>query len=72
MSGFRELVRQHDLAVAQAERLGALLHTRYGYGPKPKPKAADMQAALRRALTPALRQSRPTVNGRPALRGEIF
>ncbi len=66
---FHETLNRYNTVNTEARRLRAVLASRYGWDER-KQMENLKQVLTRQYRTPP--QPRPTVNGRPALRGEIF
>lgn len=69
MSHFREIIRRQQAAEREAARLRRVLKERYGFTPESVQQT--MYDILIKRFSPD-RPKRPTINGRPALKGELY
>lgn len=65
----RETLNEYQATMRKAKRLRQILAMRYGFTSE---SFETMRQAFTRRLPPRLPSRPPTINGRPALRGEIF
>lgn len=70
MSEFRDLLRRQQAHAREAARLRNVLKSRFGF--EPENVQRTMLEILTKRLPPRLPSRPPLVNGRPALKGEIF